>query len=94
MEYNLDYFLHPKSITIIGASVIPNAVGYNFISNLVDLNFPGKIFPVNPNADEILGIKVYPDITSIPEQVDLAMIAIQPSRIPDIIRECGKNGVK
>jgi len=94
MADNLEYFMHPKAIAIVGASMNPDAVGYSIVSNLVDINYSGKIFPVNPNLNEVLGLKAYPDITRIPEPVDLVMIAIQPLRIPDVIGECGEKGIK
>ena len=90
----LKYFFHPESIAIIGASDTPGRVGYMFTTNLINWNFPGKVFPVNPRLDEVRGIKAYPSLKDIPDSVDLAIIAIQPSAIPDIMEECGKKGVK
>ncbi|MDY6911112.1 MAG: CoA-binding protein [Chloroflexota bacterium] len=94
MSSNLECFLNPKSIAIIGASATPGAVGYTFISNLIDLNFPGSIFPVHPRLEEVREVKVYPSVESIPEPVDLAMMALQPSRVSDVVKECGRKGIK
>ena len=94
MAANLDYFLRPKSIAVIGASATPGRVGYVFTANLIDCDFPGKIFPVNPRLDEVRGTRVYPNLKCIPDKVDLAILAVQPSAVPDIVRECGEKGVK
>ena len=90
----LKYFFRPESIAIIGASDTPGRVGYMFITNLIDWDFPGKVFPVNPRLDKVRGIKAYPSLKDIPDSVELAIIAIRPSAVPDIIEECGKKGVR
>jgi acetyltransferase len=52
------------------------------------------VFPVNPKRANVLGVKAYPSVTAIPEEVDLAVVVTPPPTIPGIIRECGENGVK
>jgi len=94
MATDLDYFLHPESIAVIGASDIPGRVGYMFIANLIDCDFHGRIFPVNPRLDEVRGIKAYSHIKDIPYQIDLAIVAVRPSAVPQVLRECGEKGAK
>ena len=89
----LDYFFNPKSVAIIGASSNTNKGGYHIIKN-VTAGFPGKIYPVNKSYKEILGIPCYPDIASIPDNVDLAIYFIPSKELPNTINECAKKGVK
>ncbi|BDC36559.1 MAG: CoA-binding protein [Candidatus Methanoliparum thermophilum] len=89
----LDKFFYPKSITVIGASNKPYKVGKIIIDNLT-MSYPGKIYPVNPNEDEINDLKAYKTVLDIPDTVDLAIIVIPNIAVPKIIEECGKKGVK
>jgi len=86
--------LKPKSIAIIGASSTPGKIGHTVIKNLIDSGYEGGIFPVNPTAQEILGIKCYPDVNSIPGSVDAAVITVPAKLVIEVTEECGKKGVK
>jgi acetyltransferase len=90
----LDVFFAPKTVAAIGATENPGSVGRTILWNLVTSPFGGTVFPVNPRRANVLGIKAYPSITAIPEQVDLAVVVTPPPSIPGIIRECGENGVR
>lgn len=89
----LDYFFNPKSVAIIGASSNINKGGYHIIKN-VTAGFPGKIYPVNKSYKEILGLPCYPDVASIPGNVDLAIYFIPSKELPHTVNECAKKGVK
>jgi acetyl coenzyme A synthetase (ADP forming)-like protein len=90
----LEAFLKPKSIAVIGASREPEKVGHRILGNLVESGFEGPLYPINPKADEILGIKCYSNITDVPNQVDLAVIVVPAKIVPMVAEECGKKGVK
>src|ERR1044071_2752689 len=90
----LDVFFSPKSVAVIGATENPNSVGRTLLWNLVTSPFGGTVYPVNPKRPSVLGVKAYPSISDIPEEVDLAVIVTPPPSIPGIIRECGENGVQ
>ena len=90
----LDLFFYPKSVAVVGASRNPNTVNFYLVSNLVKLKFPGKIYPVNPNAEEIMGLKAYPNLKSIEGDVDLAVISVPASKTLDIVRDCVAKRVK
>ncbi|HHP7232084.1 MAG TPA: bifunctional acetate--CoA ligase family protein/GNAT family N-acetyltransferase [Xenococcaceae cyanobacterium] len=90
----LDVIFRPKTVAVIGASDRPGSVGKTLLWNLISNPFGGTIFPVNPKRDNVLGIKAYPDITAIPEVVDLAVIATPAPTVPEVIRQCGIAGVK
>ena len=87
-------FFEPRSVAIIGASRIPGKGGYNIIENLLRLKYPGKIYPVNPRAEQILGLTVYPDITHIPETPELVLIILPPPQVLQAFQECIAIGVK
>ena len=91
---NLNYLLRPRSIAVIGASSTPGRVGYTIVNNLLQSRYSGRLYPVNPNIQETLGIKAYPDINAVPGDVDLVMIAVQPKSVPDIIDRCASKKVK
>jgi acetyltransferase len=89
----LDNFFAPDSVAVIGASREVGKVGYELLKNLLDSNFPGAVYPVNPKASEILGLKAYPSVTDVPDQIGLAMIVVPARFTPTVIRECGQKGI-
>ena len=86
--------LTPKAVAIIGASSTPGKIGHTVVKNLVESKYEGKIYPVNPKADEILGYKSYPSVIDIPGEVDAAILTIPAKFVLDSIKECGEKGVK
>lgn len=93
---SLQPFFTPNGVAVIGASRDPSKLSYGVISNLVDPEhgYPGPIYPVNPKAGEILGRKCYPDIASVPDPVELAVLIIPASAVIPGIEACGKRGIK
>ncbi len=91
---NLNYLFYPGSVAIIGASSTPGRVGYTIVNNFLRSGYPGRLYPINPNEEEVLGLKVYPNINAVPDDIDLVMVAVQPGLIPDIIDRCGTKRVK
>jgi len=90
---DLKPFLEPRSIAIIGLSRRTGAQGNNALENLLGYGYRGKIYPINPNADEILGVKAYPSIRDVDDPVDLAVISTHRSRVPAHVRECAEKGI-
>ena len=82
-----------KSVALIGAPRETFKVGYKVFSNITR-DFKGKVYPVNPKADEVCGLKCYPSILDIPDPVDLAVIVIPAKLVPKVMEECGQKGVK
>jgi acetyl coenzyme A synthetase (ADP forming)-like protein len=80
----------PKSIAIIGASTNPEKVGYSVTNNLLSIGFRGKIYPVNPKYNEVLGLKCYHSVSEIPGKADLAVIMVPPDLVPRAIEDLGK----
>ncbi|MEL9999083.1 MAG: acetate--CoA ligase family protein [Thermoplasmata archaeon] len=91
---SLDYMFKPKSIAIVGASRDPHSIGFSVVKNLLDSKYGGKIFPVNPKADEILDLKCYHNVMEVPDEIDLAVITVPAAITPGVVEECGKKGVK
>ncbi len=92
--HNLDGLMRPKSIAIIGASSTPGKIGYTVVENLLKSGYEGKIYPINPKATEILGIKAYPSVFAVPEDIDAAAITVPASMVEQATEDCGKKGVK
>jgi acetyl coenzyme A synthetase (ADP forming)-like protein len=83
--------LNAGSIALVGATPEPNKVGYAVLRNL--LAFPGKLFPVNPKHQTILGRTVYPDLGSVPDHIDIAVIVVPARFVPKIVQEAGEKGI-
>jgi acetyltransferase len=94
MSENLDSIFRPRSIAIVGTSRKEGTIGRQILHNLVDYGFNGPVYPVNPNAEYVNSIKCYPNVSAIPDQVDLAVIVIPKEFILDVIDECAEKGVK
>jgi acyl-CoA synthetase (NDP forming) len=91
---DLTAVFEPRSVAIVGASATPNKAGFNIVDNLLTLGYEGQVYPVNPKAGEILGLKAYPAVDQIPHQVDTAVIAT-PARVAvDVMRDCARKRVK
>lgn len=88
-------FFRPKSIAIIGVSrSVSSFGGMSFLDHFLKAGYPGTIYPINPRATEVLGIKAYPDLRSIPEIPDLVIIAVQAAAVPAVLEECGRLGIR
>jgi len=90
---NLDCIFKPHSLAVIGASSRRNTIGREILHNLIDYEFNGKIFPVNPKAGVIHSIKAYSTILDVPDAVDLAIIAVPKEAVPFVAEQCGQKGV-
>ncbi len=94
MKADLDPFFSPESVAVVGASQRKTSVGGVIFRNLLKPAFKGIAYPVNPRATDILGIKVYDRVTSIPGKVDLTVIAVPAGIVPNVMRDCESKGCK
>jgi acetyltransferase len=94
MRGRLDPVFNPKSIAVIGASRKKGKIGRELLHNLIRYEFQGKLFPINPHAEEVHSIPAYPSILDVPDEVDLAVIVVPAKYAIDVMRDCGKKGVK
>jgi len=91
---DLTLFFEPQSVAVIGSLKEGYFGGYVVIKTMVNAGFIGKIYPVNPSYQEVLGLKVYPSIKDIPDKIDLALIMINRRSVPHVLRECAEKGMK
>jgi len=94
MTSDLAPFFSPKGVAIIGASTNPRKLSHGILKNLNLYGFEGGIYPVNPGADQILGLTSYPDVALVPDPVDLAVVVLPAPMTPKVLRECGDRGIK
>jgi len=90
----LDALFKPRSVAVIGASNNPLSIGHIVIQNLLDHNFKGPIYPINPKSKFIKSFRAYPSVTEVPDEVDLVNISIKNTLVPTVLEECGRKGVK
>ena len=91
---HLDSLFRPQSVAVIGASNTPHSVGQVVMHNLLQGGFDGPVMPVNPRAKAVVGVLAYPNVASLPETPDLAVIATPPVTVPGIIAALGARGTK
>jgi acetyltransferase len=87
---SLSPLLRPKAVAVIGAAREEGKVGHVVLNNLLSGGFAGGIYPVNPRASEILGLRCYPSVLDVPRPVDLAVIAVPATLVPDVITQCAE----
>src|SRR5213594_1819989 len=90
----LDAIFSPSSIAIVGASRHRGKIGYEILHNLILNEFQGTVYPVNPKATSVHGIRAYPNVLEIPGPVDLAVITVPAEVALQSVEDCGKKGVK
>ncbi|UCB60922.1 MAG: CoA-binding protein, partial [Candidatus Bathyarchaeota archaeon] len=91
---DLKCFFEPRSVAVVGASRSRFKFGHFLLKNLLDLGFQGAIYPVNPNAEQVLGLKAYPRVDAIENNVDLSIIIVPASKVPQVMTDCAEKRVK
>src|SRR5918994_2956162 len=86
--------LAPSSIAVVGASRRPGTIGHEILGNLLRGAFNGPTYPVNPNAHAVAGVRAYPAIGDIPDDVDVAVIAVPADDVPAAVQQCAAKGVR
>src|SRR3990170_828518 len=94
MAHSLDYIFWPKSIAVIGASTQKGSIGWQLLNNLVEYEFNGKLFPVNPKASVLHSMKCYLSVLDIPDEVDCAIVVVPKELVLKAVDQCGQKGVK
>jgi acetyltransferase len=90
----LEAFFTPEAVAVVGASERGGSVGRTILENLVQGSYRGQVFAVNPKHSEILGVKCYPSVATLPERVDLAVIVTPAATVPGVVRECVDAGTR
>ena len=91
---DITFFFESKSVAVVGATNNPLKFGHYALLNLIDLGFKGKVYPVNLKADEVSGLKAYPRVNLIPDEVEVVAIIVPAPSVPQVMRDCAKKGVK
>jgi len=86
--------LAPAAVAVVGASRDPHSIGGRLFHNLIDGEFRGPVYPVNPKADVVHGVPAYGSIADVPEPVDVAFVAVPADRVADVAREAATRSVR
>jgi len=90
----LDSLFEPKSVAVIGASREPGKVGHDVLKNLIQYGYEGAIYPINPKADDVLGLPCYPSVTDVPGEVEMAVVVVPARFTLGVVNDCAAKGVK
>ncbi len=90
----IDDIFHPRSIAIVGASQRRNSFGYQYLQILLESGYRGRLYPVNPQEKEILGIRVYPSLEDIPAEIDYVICCVNAGLVLDMLAQCPRKKVK
>lgn len=93
MRKEIDKLFNPRAIAIIGASRTIGKWGFTFTMHLIRGGYKGRIYPVNPSVDELLGIPAYKSLEAVPEPVDLAFILLPADKVAAAVDMCGRRGI-
>jgi len=91
---DLECLFYPKTVAVVGASNNPSTHGYGFVKHLVDFGFKGSIYPITPKYTNVLGIKAYPNIDSVPENVEHVIYCVDLATLPDFMDKGAKKGLR
>ena len=91
---DIEHIMSPKSIAVVGASNRSGSLGLAVFRNLIDASYQGILYPVNPKARSIQGVKAYKTLTDIPDEVEMAVLIVPPEHVEGVIEESAKKGVK
>jgi acetyltransferase len=90
---DLDALFRPRSVAVIGTSSKARTIGREVLANLLEEEFQGVVFPVNPKAAVVQSLKCYPSVEDIPDPVDLAVVVVPAPLVPEVARQCARKGV-
>jgi acyl-CoA synthetase (NDP forming) len=90
----IEAILHPRSIAVVGASANPDTPGYDYVSSLQKFGYSGRIYPVNPRAEEILELPAFPSLRDVPGEVDYVISCIPASAVLELVDDCAAKGAR
>ncbi|MFP5253374.1 MAG: GNAT family N-acetyltransferase [Actinomycetes bacterium] len=90
---SIQNFFAARSIAVIGASRRQDTIGQTLVRNLVLGDYQGRVYVVNPAADSVAGMPAYPSVAAIPDEVDIAIVAVPAEAVPDVVLDCAAKGV-
>ena len=90
----LEAFFQPRGVAVVGASRDEGKLGHAVLRNIMQYSYPGFIYPVNPKANEILGLRSYESVLETPDPVDLAVVVVPNRFVQSVVEECGQRGIR
>ena len=84
----------PRTVAVIGASAKPQSLGRSVFANLLFAGYNGCVYPVNSKARSVLGVRAYPRVTDVPDDIDLAVVLVPAGYVPQVLKDAGRKGVK
>ncbi|RLG46874.1 MAG: acetyl CoA synthetase, partial [Thermoproteota archaeon] len=81
-------------MAVVGASAVPGRIGHAIMKNILEYGFPGRVYPVNPKYEEVMGLRCYRSVEELPEPVDMAVIAIPARAVPGVVDVLGEKGCR
>jgi acetyltransferase len=87
-------FSDPQAVSVIGASRTPGKLGHSVLQNVIQHGYRGAVYPINPKADEILGLRCYPSVLVVPGPIDLAIVLVPSEQVARALIQCGEKGIK
>ena len=81
-----------NSVAVVGASTSPGKLGHEILANILDGGYQGRVYPVNPKAERVLGLPAYSSVGEIPDNLDLAVVVVPARFVPGVLREVAKKG--
>ncbi len=90
---NLDAIFRPRSVALIGVSAKSHNLGRRMLRNILGSEFTGRVYPVHPSARSVSGLRAYPTVSAIDDDLDLVIVVVPQGRVLPLVEECGKNGV-
>ena len=91
---DLHSLFNAKSVAVVGASANKEKLGYTILAAIKEGGYTGEIYPINPKADEIMGLKNYRSLTEVPAEIDLIVVVVPSRFVPAVMEEAGQKGVK
>lgn len=90
---DLKPIFEPKSVAVIGASREPSKIGHVIVKNFIEGGFGGHVYPINPQADEIMGLKCYASVNDVKGKIDSAIVSVHAELVPSVLEQCGEKGI-
>jgi acyl-CoA synthetase (NDP forming) len=92
---DMQKFFSPDSIAFVGVSRSGERFGgLSFLRKYIEAGYTGRLYPINPKADHLLGLKAWPDLNALPETPDLAMIAVAAPKVVEVLAACARKGIR
>ena len=86
--------LRPRAVAVVGAGRTPGGIGNATLQALVEYGYTGRVYAVNPHADEVNGVRSYPSVSAIGEPVDLVVVSVPANAVAGVVSDAGAAGVR